>query len=147
MCNPAVSIIAFFVVVFVGLGVWGATKPSDTCDVWCKSLTFAGVALFAWIATYTTLLYTVPLDEVLCSGLRHLRNKRDVTRIFPDVLNIDVLYWMRTPCCFPCRIYNWLKTLVICCPPQAALNAAAAPVASAPQAGESKNLEPKNLEP
>lgn len=142
MCNPAISIIAFFVVVFVGLGIWGATKPSDTCDVWCKSLTFAGVALFAWVATYSTMLFTVPIDEVLFSGLFYLRNGRDTVRLFPEVQNGHVLYWMRTPCCFPYRIFKWLKTLVLCCPPEAALTAAATASAPPQVVGEPKNLEP-----
>jgi hypothetical protein len=145
MCHPfTFALYGCFVVIFTGLGIWGATKHSDTCDVYCKSLTFIGVFGVAWIATYVGFLTCIPSDAIVCDGTFRGNYNGQTARVFDDVKAQDVLFWMRTPCCFPCRIIRWMKTLVICCPSPALSNLANAetqiPQASAPpQVGEPKN--------
>lgn len=143
MCHPFVfAVYVCFAVIFTGLGIWGATKPSDTCDIYCKTLTFVGVFTVAWIATYVGFLTCIPHDAVVCDGMFRGQYSNQSVRVFKDILAEDVLYWMRTPCCFPCRIWQWMRTLVICCPSPAIanlVNASETMPSAPPQIGEPKN--------
>lgn len=141
MCHPFwFAVFAFFGVVFTGLGVWACFKPSETCDVWCKALTFIGVYGVAYLATYVGILTCIPPDAIVCNGLVQ-GNRGEWIRVFPDILKEHVLYAMRTPFCLPCRFYNWLRTLIICCPSPEVMLVRQPPQTTSPSApsGEPKN--------
>jgi hypothetical protein len=138
MCHPvAFALCVCFGVIFTGLGIYGATKHSDTCDVWCKSLTFVGVFLVSWVATYVGFSTCIPRETIVCDGIWRGNYNNQSIRVFDDILAQDVLYWMACPCCFPCRIFEWLRSRILCCPSKETLTVVTV-IPSAPP-GEPKN--------
>jgi hypothetical protein len=142
MCHPVVfALFVCFGIIFTGLGIYGATKHSDACDVWCKSLTFVGVFSVTWVATYVGFLTCIPRDAIICDGMWNKYGSQSV-RMFKDVLAEDVLYWMTCPCLFPCRMFTWVRSNIICCPSPEVAMVHAVPVhtGTAPPQGEPKNF-------
>ena len=52
MCKVLFPIALVFATILVGVAVYGTVLPSETCNAWCKGLTWAGFLVMTWTSLY-----------------------------------------------------------------------------------------------
>lgn len=145
-----------FGVILLCVAAYGTYLPSDTCNVWCKSLTWAGFVVMTWTWLYFG-ISAYPRDAIMpccdgrasceCDGKGELVSHAYTTGEVVDILCLPCTF-VKALFCWPYWVFECLKKkwggadeLTEAKKQIAALTSALAeriPVPSAPPSGDPK---------
>ena len=119
MCKVVFQVAMVFGVILLCVAAYGTYLPSDTCNVWCKSLTWAGFVVMAWTCLYFG-FSAIPRENIIgcCDGKATCEcdgRGPQVSHAYTAGEIVDILC---LPCtvtkivgsilfCWPCKLYDW----------------------------------------
>jgi len=117
MCKVLFPIVLVFGVMLVGVAIYGTFLPSDTCNAWCKGLTWAGFLVMTWTTLYFSFSAS-PRENIVpcCDGRAAPDCDGSGPRTGHPYTAGEIVDVLCLPCtvikaffCWPCWVYECQK--------------------------------------